>query len=374
MIRVRLHGEEREISYEEFIRAIQEGEITAETEVYSEVLTSSLWKPAGQLQFFRVWAPKGSLPPVPEPTYPESTGAPSQREGLPPSSARPAEESPSIPPPAADEIPPSSDGPTEEPPLRPAAPSEEFPLGEAGEGGSLPPTAPPEGPVPEPEDEHGDPIFWEMTDRIGLWPALVGTVALAFRRVDDFSARIRRTQVLVPALTFGLLVFAVSSVFQALYDAVLLSSLEGFFDQLASEFPDIMGEEMAPGTARDVFFTGGLKILFYPVLIAVWSGIVHLLLRIFGKPERGLAGTFRMANYAIAPLLLTIIPFCGNLIGLVWYIVLLIRGLSRVHRMDGVYTTLATLTPLVVFFCVYAASIFGGIMRSMSSFGGGLPS
>ena len=58
MINIRQDGEERKLSYEEFIRAIQEGRVTAETAVQSNVLTSGQWKPAGQLRFFRAWAPK----------------------------------------------------------------------------------------------------------------------------------------------------------------------------------------------------------------------------------------------------------------------------------------------------------------------------
>jgi hypothetical protein len=366
MIRIRLDGVEKRISYEEFIRAIQEGEVTAETSIYSEVLTSGTWKPAGQLQLFRVWAPKGSLPAEPEPVAEEplspalgETPAPQPGEAassgpiVPPSQG--ASEAPSFPP---DEARSASDEP------------EEPPSGEVGWAPETPSMTPPS----RTEVELGDPIPWEMMDRIGLWPALAATVAFAFRRVDEFSARIRRTSVFVPALTFGLLVFAVSNVFKAIYDAALLSTFEGFLEQFYSEFPGMTGEEIAPATPRDVFFLHGMEILIYPVFIVVWSGLIHLLLRIFGKPERGFAGTFRMANYAIAPLLLTILPLCGNLVGAVWYIVLMIRGVARVHRMDGVYATLATLTPLVIFFCIYAAYIFGDVMRSLPNLGSGMPS
>ncbi len=63
MIRVRQNDEERLLSYEQFIREIQEGEVGADTLVLSDVLTSGVWKPAGELQFFRSWAPRGSVPP-----------------------------------------------------------------------------------------------------------------------------------------------------------------------------------------------------------------------------------------------------------------------------------------------------------------------
>ncbi len=70
MIRVRQDGEERELSYGDFIREVQEGRITQETPVLSEVLTSGVWKEAGELQFFRSWAPRGTVTPRSDPGQP----------------------------------------------------------------------------------------------------------------------------------------------------------------------------------------------------------------------------------------------------------------------------------------------------------------
>ncbi len=67
MIRVRQDGVERELTYEEFVHEVQAGRITGTTMVLGDVLTSGVWKPAIELQFFRSWAPEGTIPPRPAP-------------------------------------------------------------------------------------------------------------------------------------------------------------------------------------------------------------------------------------------------------------------------------------------------------------------
>lgn len=322
MIRIQLEGREQELSYEEFIRAIQEGRVSAETPVYSEVLTSRSWKAAGQLQLFRVWAPKGSLPP--------------------------------------EEEPPLAKEPISEPP-------------EEAESPTPPPAAPDSSPEEEMPEEPG-PIPWEMMDRLGFAAAFLWTVSLAFRAVDEFFERIRRGNLIIPALTFGLLIFTVASVFKALYDALIFSRFGPMVEEFYRSFPGMTGEEFTATGPRDVFLLYGFQILVYPAFAFLWSAVIQLLLRLFGKDWSGFNLTFRVLNYAMAPLLLTIFPGCGNIVGAIWAIVLTVRGIARVHRIEAFQAAMAVLVPIVVVFCVYFAVVFFSMMPMMSSLGEGLPS
>jgi hypothetical protein len=297
MIRIRRDGVEIALTYEEFIREVREGRITAETLVCSDVLTMGEWKPAGQLQFFRSWAPGANLPPdtdtprpvtPPEPTFDEENRDPGDAGD--PSAAMPAR------------------------------------------GPSHPPASLP----------------WERIEELGFFRALATTIRLGLTRADDFAKGIAAGEVVMPSLVFGLLVTAIAALFDAVYQVGVLKIAGPMFEQMSASIPGLFGPG-GPPTARDILFQHGMGILFYPALIFVWGGIVHLLLRLFGRPARGFAATLRVANYSMAPQILTILPVCGSLVGWVWTIVLLVRGLMIVQRAGGVGASAAVLLPLLGF-------------------------
>lgn len=51
----------------------------------------------------------------------------------------------------------------------------------------------------------------------------------------------------------------------------------------------------------------------------------------------------------MAPQILTVLPVCGSLIGWVWSLVLLVRGLMIAQRASGVAAAAAVLIPLLGF-------------------------
>ena len=291
MIRIQRDGVEIALNYEEFIREVREGSITADTLVRSDVLTMGAWKPAGQLQFFRSWAPGASLPPDTGPDRPAAT--PEQTIGA---------------------------GPDD-----PNAPGGPFIDATAWEAPDAPASLP-----------------WERIEELGFFRAFSGTVRLALTKADDFGRGVGAGEVVMPSLVFGLLVTAIAALFDALYQVAVLRIGGPMFEQMSSSIPGIFGPG-GPPTARDILFQHGMGILFYPALIFVWGGIVHLLLRLFGKPARGFAATLRVANYSMAPQILTLLPVCGSIVAWVWTIVLLVRGIMIVQRTGGVGASAAVL-------------------------------
>ncbi|MBD3162067.1 MAG: hypothetical protein GF346_07205 [Candidatus Eisenbacteria bacterium] len=343
MIRVRLEDEVREFSYEEFIRAIQEGRVQAETPVSSEILTSGDWKQAGQLQFFRSWAPPGSVPE-------ESPEAEEKIEAGTETERGPEPEPESEPDPVAGVEPEPERDREAEPTEKPAPPERESERLE------------PE--PPEPGPSAGDPIPWEMGDRLGITPRAIWTVALAFREVDDFFRRIARGVSVFPALTFGLLIYAIASLVEAIYGALLWAGLGDNVREFLASVPGAEPGMEMPG-AGDIFSSHGVAILFYPLFAFLWSWVVHLFLRMFGNPARGMTDTFRIVNYSIAPLVLTVIPICGNLIGWIWVVLLSVRGLIRNQEMEGSSALLAVLIPFVLIAGIY----FFLVVRSFPGLG-----
>jgi len=97
-----------------------------------------------------------------------------------------------------------------------------------------------------------------------------------------------------------------------------------------------------------------LTVVIVPVLIVVGSilnaGVLHLCLMILGGANRTFEATYAVVAYAGGSTsLLTLIPFCGGLIGGVWNIVLQVIGLREAHRTTTGRAVLAVLVPLI--FC-----------------------
>jgi hypothetical protein len=353
---VRQDGEERKLSYEEFIRDIREGRIVAETIVRSEVLTSGEWKPAGQMRLFQAWVPKTEGATEEEP--------PATRSGL-------AEE---VEPGEGDEI-------AGEPELPVGALPEEdeepWPRPDTGEADRETPDADAPSRVPryseiEPDDETapGDPIPWELAERIGFGTALYATLWLAFRNTDEFFRRIARTQVLFPPLLFGLILFAITNIADGAYGYLILTRLGGAMEEVQRAFPGVFDEGVVT-SPKDILFSHGALVLFYPALVFLWGGVIHLLLTAFDRSARPWGMTIRLVNYAMAPLILSVIPVCGNIAGWIWVLVLLIRGLVRVHHVGMGTAALAVLLPVLLPICLAASSLAQPLAQLLSVPGGG---
>ncbi|MDX1395502.1 MAG: YIP1 family protein [Gemmatimonadota bacterium] len=86
--------------------------------------------------------------------------------------------------------------------------------------------------------------------------------------------------------------------------------------------------------------------------LIVWTSLLHMLVAIFAPGRRGYGATMRVVCYASGPHVMSVVPFIGSLVGLVWGLVLLTAGLREAHRMSagaaiGV-VIIAVLIPLVL--------------------------
>lgn len=87
------------------------------------------------------------------------------------------------------------------------------------------------------------------------------------------------------------------------------------------------------------FFMGIAFIIFYPIMVAIFSfigaAIIFIIWRIMGSREE-YETAYRCAAYAIAitPIttLLGIIPYLGAVIGLVWWLYLMVAASTEVHK------------------------------------------
>jgi len=101
------------------------------------------------------------------------------------------------------------------------------------------------------------------------------------------------------------------------------------------------------------------------IALFVASAILHLFVLIVGAARTstsGYEGTFRAVAYASVASLAKIIPIFGGLVSVVWMIVLLVKGLERMHRTTTGRAVAAVLLPIAVcFVCLFliAALVFG---------------
>lgn len=218
MIRIQRDGVEIALTYEEFIREVREGRITADTPVQSDVLTMGAWRTAGELQFFRSWSPTSNNPPEPFGGY--SAPSPDERAAGVPS-----------------EVP-----------------------GERRTGGL---------PAWDPESAT-EVLPWEAIEQLGFFRAFTRTIRLAMTKADAFAHGIAAGDTVMPSLVFGLLVTAVASVFDAVYAVGALRLAGPLIEQMGSSLSGLLGPSGMP-TARDILFQHGMGILFYPALVFVWG-------------------------------------------------------------------------------------------------------
>ena len=74
-----------------------------------------------------------------------------------------------------------------------------------------------------------------------------------------------------------------------------------------------------------------LGIIFVPISLAIWSGILHLCLLLVGGAREGYQATFRVVSYSAVTSIFNAVPFVGSLASL-WGLVLTVIGLREIHK------------------------------------------
>jgi hypothetical protein len=146
-----------------------------------------------------------------------------------------------------------------------------------------------------------------------------------------------------PPLLYGVLVNTVAIVFLVLWQMTF-----GSLAMLADS-----------ASAEEVMFSTWVMVVcmvFSPLLAAValfiQTGIYHLVLLLLGDGQRGFPITFRAVAYGSTPQLLAVIPFCGELVGGVWNIILEIIGASQGHGTEWWRALLAYFLPTILCCCL----------------------
>jgi hypothetical protein len=237
--------------------------------------------------------------------------------------------------------------------LPPEAPPAGLPPGDWTPA-ALPPGAPgPSGRTP-----------WERRGQIGIGAALIETVQQVLTKPGAFFRSMPVTGGIGGPLLFGVIVGYVGLVASAIYYAVLESVGGAAWTGWAGRSREL--ERLLPYLQGGMGLVGQIVFGAFAVVIGlfVFSAIVHLMLLLVGGARQGFEATFRVAAYAEATMLLRLIPFCGEPIAVVYFLVVAIIGLAEAHRIGKGKSALAVLLPMIVFCCCCAlatAVALGGL-------------
>jgi hypothetical protein len=179
---------------------------------------------------------------------------------------------------------------------------------------------------------------WEDRQRFGLLNGFYLTVREVILSPDQFFARM--------PTRLGL--------WQPLLFAVAAGVISAFFDwmwSLAGSSLRVLMEHDLLRPFRNQFFTMGFFV-FSPVFVFaevfIRAGLVHMCLMLVDGNRSGFEATFRVAAYTEAVWIISIVPFCGNVVALVWGTALAVVGVQRVHQTDAWRAMLAVLLPLLL--------------------------
>jgi hypothetical protein len=201
---------------------------------------------------------------------------------------------------------------------------------------------------PEAGGGAGSGLPWEHREQLGFWKAYIDTVTTVLTQPTTAFSTMKPEGDMLGPMLFALIGGCAGIIVSVLIQLALQSV--GF---MADRQNAMMG---AVGVWAIAY------ILLSPVLVIVGvfigSGILHVCLIIVGGAKKSFETTFRVFCFSTgATYLLSIIPFCGGMIGGVWNLVLEIIGLARAHEIDTGKAVMAVLLPIIV--CCGAAVLIG---------------
>jgi hypothetical protein len=215
-------------------------------------------------------------------------------------------------------------------------------------GGGYPP--PPGG---KPSPAGGPP--WERRQQIGFASALVETTQQVLTAPTKFFQSMPVTGGIGGPLLYGVIAGYIGLVASAVYSFVLRSALGSSLDfGRGGELERIM-----PLMSSGMGLVG--QIVFGPLLVVIglfiFTAIIHVCLLALGGAPHGFEATFRVAAYSEASMVIRIVPICGDVAAVVYYVILTIIGLAEAHHISAAKAAAAVLLPVVLLCCCCAAGI-----------------
>jgi hypothetical protein len=181
---------------------------------------------------------------------------------------------------------------------------------------------------------------WEHRQERGFFNAFFGTLVMVLTKPDLAFSTMKTEGGFGEPLLYAIIGGGIGVVVWFLF-SIILNSL-GVFNPRETGFAPMVGMSVS-------FVMLIWRLIAVAVAPFVFGGLVHLSLMIVGGANKTFETTFRVMSFSqgsAAPLQL--VPCCGGLVALVWYVVANCIGLARAHETDTGRAVLAVFLPLVV--------------------------
>lgn len=225
-----------------------------------------------------------------------------------------------------------------------------------------------EGPPPLPEvsentdqpQENGP--AWDAPGNTGWVRRLFTTMGQVFSRPAATFRGLLADRPIGRAMGYYLVIATLATwVSSACNLAVLL-----LFPQIAEKSP--LMSKMPPSALISEFLFGMITTPFFLAGMAfVASGVLQLLLMVFGVAQPAFNRTIRVYCYAVGTaFVMMLIPGCGPLLFLPCYVVLLVLGLKEAHRSDAFRPAMAVslfAIALLVLYVLLIAAVQMGMIK-----------
>jgi hypothetical protein len=195
--------------------------------------------------------------------------------------------------------------------------------------------------VEEREDPAGP--AWESRGALGAGSAFLGTVRESSLRPTAFFRSLKPAGNAMDAALYGIGILLITSVVQVAW-AFVITPIPFLILAKQGIAPEVPAALLA--------FTSWVRIFVAPIAAVVTffllAGLFHGGLIILGAARRPFETTFRAVCYSTGPLLLSLVPFCGEPVGKIWTLVLVIIGLKECHETTAGKAIVAVLLPVIV--------------------------
>lgn len=215
--------------------------------------------------------------------------------------------------------------------------------------------APPPGPPPvgggyaPPPSSNRPGLPWDNSKDVG---SLLATTKRLITSPSRAYAEMKEKGDYAGPLIFALVFIVVCAVLVTVWQILGLSVSTFFMEWAAYLNPDMgdLGAMTAVGGASAV-----LGILYALVIslvgLFIVAGILHLTLHLLGglkDSTAGFEGSFRVVCFAQVAGIVTVLPTVGEVLRLLWVIVLCILGLAAVHRSSQGKAVGAVIIPIAL--------------------------
>jgi hypothetical protein len=197
-----------------------------------------------------------------------------------------------------------------------------------------------------------DGIPWERRAEIGFFPGLFETIRAVLLEPSKTFSAMPITGGLGAPLFFFVLVGSVGGLAGFVYQAVLNSINPSSTPQDAAMMA-LLGSTAVIGGS----------IMVMPILLAavafITSAMIHLALMVVGAANRPFEATFRVVCYSGgATAVLQLLPVCGAFAATIWNFIVVVIGISAVHKIGTGRAAVAVLLPTLLCCGLILAAVF----------------